>query len=159
MLVFFGNGLTELLLCVSLGLENVYEGNPSNQKKLCWFSLFNYAKNFYQMNIVYAWLHWKQSNGIFAACQPWSWKFCWREIWVSSYNYFLNYYLMNILKLADICSTLGWQQTCWAFSGCLPCQNWYDWWFRFESEFWKVLVCPNGTKQRHQVQTSRHTGS
>ena len=30
------------------------EGNPSDQKKLCLFSLFNYVENFYLVNIVYA---------------------------------------------------------------------------------------------------------
>ena len=62
MLVFFGNGLKELSLRVSLGLENMLEGNPSDQKKLCLFSLFNYVKNFYLVNIVYACLHWKRST-------------------------------------------------------------------------------------------------
>ena len=61
MLVFFGNGLKELSLRVSLGVENMLEGNPSDQKKLCLFSLFNYVKNFYLVNIVYACLHWKWS--------------------------------------------------------------------------------------------------
>ena len=62
MLVFFGNGLKELSLRVSLGLENMLEGNPSDQKKLCLFSLFNYVKNFYLVNISYACLHWKRST-------------------------------------------------------------------------------------------------
>ena len=66
MLVFFVNGLKELFLRVSLGLENLnmLEGirNPSDQKKLCLFSLFNYVKNFYLVNIVYACLHWKRST-------------------------------------------------------------------------------------------------
>ena len=59
MLVFFGNGLEELSLCVSLGLvhENMLEGNPSDQKKLCLFPLFNY---FQLVNIVYSCFHWKQ---------------------------------------------------------------------------------------------------
>ena len=62
MLVFFGNGLKELSLRVSLGLENMLEGNPGDQKKLCLFSLFNNVKNFYLVNIVYACLHWKRST-------------------------------------------------------------------------------------------------
>ena len=53
MLVFFGNGLKELSLRVSLGLENMLEGNPSDQKKLCLFSLFNYVKNFYLVNKLF----------------------------------------------------------------------------------------------------------
>ena len=61
MLVLVGDGLTEMSLTGSLGLEKLSEGNAGNQKKLSLFSLSIriHGSNNFLMDICDACVSWK----------------------------------------------------------------------------------------------------
>ena len=59
MLDLVGDGLTELYLTGSLGLEKLSEGYIDNQKNLPLFSLSIYVKNNFLMGICDARVGWK----------------------------------------------------------------------------------------------------
>ena len=59
MLDLVGDGLTELSLTGSLGLEKLSEGNTGNQKNLPLFSLSIYIENNFLMDIRDARAGWK----------------------------------------------------------------------------------------------------